>query len=151
MNLQALSIALLNERKRQRLSRTQLAAVSNVSTSFIRDAETAVEKCSLGKLVKLAETLGLRVDISGWSAAEKISDLNKKFDALADGLGIYVVVSDKEASVVATEQNLVAKQAKHTADALLILQELSLLLVRAKGYAEEAQVLVKQIRKEAKQ
>lgn len=62
-----LAQALITERKRQGLTRSQTAAVCNVSPSFIRDAESHPERCSLEKLVLLAHGLGLRLEIGGWS------------------------------------------------------------------------------------
>ena len=55
------------ERKRQKLSREQAAAVCNVSTSFIRDAESDPARCSLGKLLLLMRGLGLGLELRGWS------------------------------------------------------------------------------------
>ena len=55
------------ERKRQKLSREQAAAVCNVSTSFIRDAESDSARCSLGKLLLLMRGLGLGLQAQGWS------------------------------------------------------------------------------------
>jgi hypothetical protein len=55
------------ERKRQKLSRTQAAAVCNVSTSFVRDAERDPSRCSLGKLLLLSQGLGLSLHAQGWS------------------------------------------------------------------------------------
>lgn len=65
--LPALAQRLLDERKRQGLSREQAAAVCNVSPSFIRDAESEPARCSLGKLLMLMRGLGLSVDVRGWS------------------------------------------------------------------------------------
>ena len=62
-----LAESLKKERKRQCLSREQAASVSNVSTSFIRDAETDPESCSLGLLLKLIFGLGLRINVNGWN------------------------------------------------------------------------------------
>lgn len=55
------------ERKRQGLSRSQAAAVCNVSPSFIRDAESTPERCSLGKLLLLVQGLGLSMQVLGWA------------------------------------------------------------------------------------
>jgi hypothetical protein len=55
------------ERKRQGLSRAQAAAVCNVSTSFIRDAEGDPARCSLGRLLQYMDGLGLRIAVVGWS------------------------------------------------------------------------------------
>lgn len=65
MTLSDLAALLTAERKRQKLTRAQAAAVCNVSPSFIRDAETQPESCTLGKLVQLVNGLGLSMDITG--------------------------------------------------------------------------------------
>lgn len=65
-DLSPLAERLTAERKRQGLSRTQAAAVCNVSTSFIRDAESTPERCSLGKLLLLVQGLGLSIQVLGW-------------------------------------------------------------------------------------
>ncbi|MDP2370072.1 helix-turn-helix domain-containing protein [Rhodoferax sp.] len=57
---------LQRERQRQDLSREQLAAVCNVSPSFIRDAESNPGRCSLEKLLQLTQGLGLQLTITGW-------------------------------------------------------------------------------------
>lgn len=59
-----LAFLLRAERKRQNLSRMAAAAVCGVSTSFIRDAESTPENCTLGKLVKLINGLGLSIEIT---------------------------------------------------------------------------------------
>ena len=69
-DLSPLAQRLAAERKRQGLSRTQAAAVCNVSTSFIRDAESTPERCSLGKLLLLVQGLGLSVQVLGWGDDE---------------------------------------------------------------------------------
>ncbi len=67
-NLNHLGKLLAAERKRQKLTREQAAAVCNVSPSFIRDAETQPERCTLGKLVQLINGLGLTLDIASHSS-----------------------------------------------------------------------------------
>ena len=62
-----LAQTLSTERKRQGLTRSQTAAVCNVSPSFIRDAESHPDRCSLEILVLLVNGLGLRLEISGLS------------------------------------------------------------------------------------
>jgi HTH-type transcriptional regulator / antitoxin HipB len=57
--LTELAQRLQQERQRQGLSREQLAAVCNVSQSFIRDAESNPGRCSLEKLLLLTQGLGL--------------------------------------------------------------------------------------------
>ena len=63
-----LSEELLLERKRQGLTRAQAAGVCNVSESFIRDAESDPDRCSLALLLRLFTGLGLRVQVQGWSS-----------------------------------------------------------------------------------
>lgn len=59
---------LITERKSQGLSRSQAASVCNVSTSFIRDAETEPGRCSLAKLSLVINGLGLTMTVAGWQA-----------------------------------------------------------------------------------
>ena len=66
VHLADLAARLMAERKRQGLSRSQAAAVCDVSASFIRDAECTPERCSLGKLLQLVQGLGLSLQIHGW-------------------------------------------------------------------------------------
>lgn len=68
-------------RKRQNLSRQEAAAVCGVSTSFIRDAEANPENCSLGKLLKLTEGLGLglSLNVAGLEQAKPASNQRSDF------------------------------------------------------------------------
>ena len=66
---------LQRERQRQDLSREQLAAVCNVSTSFIRDAESNPGRCSLEKLLQLTQGLGLQLTINGWQNDTQVDRL----------------------------------------------------------------------------
>ena len=66
--LPSLAQRLMAERKRQGLSRAQAAAVCNVSTSFIRDAESDPGRCSLTRLLQLTHGLGLTLAVTGWDA-----------------------------------------------------------------------------------
>lgn len=73
MQLQAPSLAelaqrLQQERQRQGLSREQMAAVCNVSQSFIRDAESNPGRCSLEKLLQLTQGLGLVLTLKDHAA-----------------------------------------------------------------------------------
>jgi transcriptional regulator with XRE-family HTH domain len=79
--LKQLSRQLLQERRRQNLTRAQMAGVCNVSESFIRDAESDPGRCSLSLLLQLMLGLGLRVHIEGWSedeAADKRTERGAK-------------------------------------------------------------------------
>lgn len=66
-SMPSLAEQLRRERQAQGLSREQLAAVCNVSTSFIRDAETTPGRCSLEMLLRLTQGLGLRASLDGWT------------------------------------------------------------------------------------
>ena len=73
--LTELAQRLVEERKRQGLSRDQAAAVCNVSASFIRDAESDPARCTLGRLLQLTQGLGLTMGLSGWKSKAE-SDAN---------------------------------------------------------------------------
>lgn len=75
--LHSLALRIQHERLLQDLSREQLAAVCNVSTSFIRDAEKEPGSCSVEKLLRLVYGLGLRVNIEGWQNDIKTSQADK--------------------------------------------------------------------------
>jgi transcriptional regulator with XRE-family HTH domain len=68
LTLAEFALALSAERKRQKLSREGAAAVCGVSASFIRDAESHPENCTLGKLAKLVNGLGLSLEAVGLRA-----------------------------------------------------------------------------------
>lgn len=65
------------ERKRQGLTREQTAAVCNVSTSFIRDAESNPGSCTLERLALFVQGLGLQMSIEGWRISEPAADLEQ--------------------------------------------------------------------------
>lgn len=65
--LHELAQRLMTERKRQGLSRAQAAAICNVSTSFIRDAESDTGACSLMLLLRLIQGLGIQLEATHWS------------------------------------------------------------------------------------
>ena len=67
-SLPDLAQRLMTERKRQGLSRAQAAAVCNVSTSFIRDAESDTGACSLALLLRLTRGLGIQLEATHWSS-----------------------------------------------------------------------------------
>lgn len=71
-NPQHLATLLAAERKRQKLTREQAAAVCNVSPSFIRDAESQPERCTLGKLVQLIKGLGLTLEITSQAGSPPV-------------------------------------------------------------------------------
>ncbi|MGH6626967.1 MAG: helix-turn-helix domain-containing protein [Burkholderiaceae bacterium] len=69
-SIEQLGQRLMNERKRQGLSREQAAAVCNVSASFIRDAEADPGRCSLARMAQLIQGLGLTLELSGLQPEE---------------------------------------------------------------------------------
>jgi HTH-type transcriptional regulator/antitoxin HipB len=78
VTLADLALALSAERKSQKLSREEVAAVCGVSTSFIRDAESSPENCSLSKLAKLINGLGLSLEVSGLLVPQLDSSKSKQ-------------------------------------------------------------------------
>ena len=81
--LTSLAHHLTLERKRQGLSRTQAAAVCNVSPSFIRDAEGEPARCSMGRLLQYMAGLGLALDVVGWSNLDHASSDRTEGEAAA--------------------------------------------------------------------
>ena len=73
---------LLDERRQQGLSREQAAAISNVSVSFIRDAESDPGRCSLAKLLLLSRGLGLSVTMTGWQTTDDANSSNNSSQQL---------------------------------------------------------------------
>lgn len=63
--LEELARRLKATRKAQGLSQSEAAAVCGVSVSFVRDAESTPQTCSLGLLIKLITGLGLSIEVSG--------------------------------------------------------------------------------------
>jgi transcriptional regulator with XRE-family HTH domain len=76
--------ALEAERKRQKLSREEAASVCGVSASFIRDAESDPENCSLGKLVRLISGLGLSMSVAGWPQSQGLPQPPGRVSVRAD-------------------------------------------------------------------
>lgn len=63
--LDELAARLKATRRSQGLTQSEAAAVCGVSVSFVRDAESAPQSCSLGLLVKLITGLGLSMGVDG--------------------------------------------------------------------------------------
>ena len=82
--LRELGKTLEAERKRQKLSREEAASVCGVSASFIRDAESDPENCSLGKLVRLISGLGLSLSVAGWPQSQVLPHHPGRVSAQAD-------------------------------------------------------------------
>jgi len=82
--LRELGIALEAERKSQKLSREEAASVCGVSASFIRDAESDPENCSLGKLVRLISGLGLSLNVAGWTQSLALHQSQDRVNGRAD-------------------------------------------------------------------
>jgi HTH-type transcriptional regulator / antitoxin HipB len=74
-NLRQLGKLIKAERKRQKLTREQAAAVCCVSPSFIRDAEANPGACSFEKLMMLCHRLGMSLVALGYEASQKIDDI----------------------------------------------------------------------------
>lgn len=53
------------ERKRQKLTQEQLAALSGVGIRFVRELEHGKESCRIGLALVVMQTLGLSVDVAG--------------------------------------------------------------------------------------
>lgn len=105
MTLAELAVALSAERKRQKLSREDAAAVCGVSTSFIRDAESSPENCSLGKLAKLINGLGLSLEVSGFQFSG-IAAPRRALPESEDKKGIAALANTEPRGLIAVAMKL---------------------------------------------
>lgn len=62
-NTSDLGLAIHRERKRQKLTQEQLAALSGVGIRFLRELEKGKETCWLGHTLLVMQTLGLSFTI----------------------------------------------------------------------------------------
>jgi y4mF family transcriptional regulator len=58
--------AIRRERKAQKLTQEELAAISGVGVRFLRELELGKESCQLGRALRVLETLGLE-----WSIGQR--------------------------------------------------------------------------------
>lgn len=58
------------ERKRQKLTQEQLAALAGVGTRFVRELENGKESCRIGLAFTVMQTLGLSVTVSARGSDE---------------------------------------------------------------------------------
>ena len=66
----ALGFRLKAERQRLGMTQAQVARLCGVSLSFVRDAESHPDRCTLGRLLRLFDVLGVRLWSSGWQTPE---------------------------------------------------------------------------------
>lgn len=78
VTLDVLAARLKATRKSQRLSQSEAAAVCGVSVSFVRDAESAPQSCSLGLLIKLITGLGLSMAVDGLAEIDEAKSTQAK-------------------------------------------------------------------------
>ncbi|PSH61092.1 helix-turn-helix domain-containing protein [Phyllobacterium sophorae] len=51
------------ERKAQKLTQEQLAALTGVGVRFVRELEAGKDSCQIGRALQVAATLGLRITV----------------------------------------------------------------------------------------
>ncbi|SFW30667.1 type II toxin-antitoxin system Y4mF family antitoxin [Nitrosovibrio sp. Nv17] len=61
----ALGAVIRAERKRQKLTQEQLAALAGVGIRFVRELEQGKESCRIGLALAVLRTLGLSVNVAG--------------------------------------------------------------------------------------
>lgn len=64
-----LGLLIRKERKAQKLTQEQLAALSGVGVRFVRELELGKESCQLGRALHVMSTLGLHLALSSRSEA----------------------------------------------------------------------------------
>ncbi len=63
-NSQAFGELIKTERKRQKVTQAELAALAGVGIRFVRELENGKETCQLGLAISVAITLGISVTAS---------------------------------------------------------------------------------------
>jgi HTH-type transcriptional regulator / antitoxin HipB len=58
------------QRQAAQLSQSQLAAIAGVSTSFVRDAETLVGRCTLDRLLAVLNALNIELAFTATAGGE---------------------------------------------------------------------------------
>lgn len=66
-----LGAILRKERKRQKLTQQQLAALTGVGDRFVRELEAGKESCQLGRALSVIGALGLRVLLDPRAGADE--------------------------------------------------------------------------------
>jgi y4mF family transcriptional regulator len=64
MDTKWLGCAVRNARKKQKLTQEQLAALCGVGTRFLRELEHGKETCQMGKVLQVAQALGLEIRVT---------------------------------------------------------------------------------------
>lgn len=59
----SLGVLIRNERKAQKLTQEQLAALTGVGVRFVRELEAGKESCQIGRALQVAASLGLTVSV----------------------------------------------------------------------------------------
>ena len=55
--------AIRNERKRQKVTQSELAALTGVGVRFLRELEHGKSSCQLGRTLDVLHTLGMSIDV----------------------------------------------------------------------------------------
>lgn len=59
----SLGLLIRAERKAQKLTQEQLAALTGVGVRFVRELEVGKDSCQMGRALQVAATLGLRITV----------------------------------------------------------------------------------------
>lgn len=61
---EALGEVIRTERKRQKVTQVELAALAGVGVRFLRELENGKASCQLGLTLEVLQTLGISIDIT---------------------------------------------------------------------------------------
>lgn len=64
LNTEMLGEVIRKERKRQKVTQSDLAALAGVGVRFLRELEHGKSSCQLGRTLEVLQTLGISVDAS---------------------------------------------------------------------------------------
>ncbi|ASJ73762.1 helix-turn-helix domain-containing protein [Granulosicoccus antarcticus] len=62
LNAEMLGEVIRRERKRQKVTQSDLAALAGVGVRFLRELEHGKSSCQLGRTLEVLQTLGISVD-----------------------------------------------------------------------------------------
>ncbi len=62
LNTEALGEVIRKERKRQKVTQSELAALAGVGVRFLRELEHGKSSCQLGRTLEVLHTLGISID-----------------------------------------------------------------------------------------
>lgn len=74
-----------DERRRRRMSQSQLSTVANVSRRWLTDFESGKPTAEIGLVFRVIHALGLVLEISAWNSSDFDLDVIRAYGHVAGG------------------------------------------------------------------